>query len=94
MAEGDRAGLVHRFRRQEQFARGYSPLYERLFAAVAGWLEADRDTLADWLVGAAAGRQSLDVTLLLAAGLYRDILAGEPAVARVLAGGGLESVAW
>ncbi len=76
--------LAYRFRRQESFAAGYSPLYRRLFAAVSSWLEAPQaqsDPLVDWLLQASQGRRSLDVTLLLAAGLHRDVLAGEPAVA-------------
>lgn len=76
-----RQRLAAKFRDQEQFSRDYSPLYERLFGFVAGWLEASKgrvDALADWLVEAAAKRRSLDVTLLLMAGLHRDVLAGQP----------------
>jgi hypothetical protein len=72
------ARLAHRFRLQEEFATGYSPLYARLFGIVAGWLEspgAGDDPLVNWLLEASAGRASLDVTLLLPAGLHRDILA-------------------
>ncbi|MDX1616831.1 MAG: DUF2332 family protein, partial [Candidatus Promineifilaceae bacterium] len=73
-----RARLAARFRRQEAFSQGYSPLYARLFGLVAAWLESGADPLADWLVTASAGRQTLDVTLLLAAGLHREILADHP----------------
>jgi hypothetical protein len=54
-------------------------LYSHLFGTVARWLaapDADRDPLVDWLLGSARGRGSLAVTLLLAAGLHRDVLAG------------------
>lgn len=74
--------LAGRFRQQEEFTAGYSPLYARLFGLVAGWLEspvAAEDPLVSWLIDAGHNRRSLDVTLLLAAGLHRDVLAGEEA---------------
>ena len=81
-----RQRLAVKFRDQELFSSGYSPLYARLFGLVGDWLEApaaENDGLANWLVGAAQGRRSLDVTLLLAAGLHRDVLAGQPAAAEL-----------
>ena len=72
------ARLSRRFRLQEEFATGYSPLYARLFGIVAEWLEAPDaagDPLVNWLLEASAGRGTLDVSLLLPAGLHRDILA-------------------
>jgi hypothetical protein len=77
-----RVRLAAKFRDQEDFSRDYSPLYARLFGLVAGWLEApeaDDDAVTNWLVAAGRDRRSLEVTLLLAAGLHRDVLAGEPA---------------
>lgn len=53
-------------------------MYALLFGVVAGWLE-EGDPIGDWLVTASNGRIPFDVTLLLAAGIHRDILAGEPA---------------
>lgn len=85
--------LAHRFRKQQIFADGYSPLSARLFGIVADWLEAgDGDPLVAWLVGAGNGRAPLDVTLLLLAGLHRDVLnrvaaAGELAQYYPTAGG-------
>lgn len=76
--------LAEKFRQQEEFTTGYSPLYARLFGLVADWLEspvATEDPLVSWLVEAGHNRRSLDVTLLLAAGLHRDVLAGEGAAA-------------
>jgi hypothetical protein len=76
--------LAERFRRQEDFTTDYSPLYSRLFGLVADWLESSEETedpLVTWLVDAGRDRPSLDVSLLLAAGLHRDVLAGEEAVA-------------
>jgi hypothetical protein len=68
--------LALRFREQERFAGGYAPLYRRLFATIAAWLESDRpNAAAAWLVGAAAGRPAFDVTLLLAAAIHREVLA-------------------
>lgn len=74
--------LAQRFRKQQAFTAGYSPLYVRLFGVIADWLAAEPgdDPLVDWLVQAATGRSSFDVTLLLLAGLHRDILAGCPEV--------------
>lgn len=70
--------LAHRFRKQQEFAAGSSPLYAQLYGILADWMKAEpgRDPLVDWLVRAAAGRSSFDVPLLLLAGLHRDILAG------------------
>ena len=75
-----RQRLIDRFRRQVAFAVGYSPLYACLFETLAGWLEAD-EAAGAWLLQAGAGRDAFDVPLLLAAGLHRDVLAGEPATA-------------
>ncbi len=80
--------LAYRFAAQEQFARGYAPLYARLFGILAGWLRApgrEADPLVSWLVEAAAGRRSLPVTNLLLAGLHRRVLAGEVDVAKLAA---------
>lgn len=75
--------LTARFRKQQAFAAGYSPLYARLFGLLADWLatEPGRDPLVDWLLLAGDCRSSFDVPLLLLAGLHRDILSGEPEVA-------------
>jgi hypothetical protein len=78
--------LAVRFRDNEAFTRDYSPLYARLFGVVADWLEGAEhlgDEVAAWLVEAAGSRRSLDVSLLLAARLHRDVLAGEPATAQL-----------
>lgn len=79
-----RRQLAHHFRQQQRFADGYSPLYARLFGSVAGWLAGDEDNpLAEWLVAATAGREPFDVTLLLAAAVHREVLAGNaPELAR------------
>jgi hypothetical protein len=69
--------LHYKFRQQQEFARGYSPLYACLFGVVADWLAGrTADPLVAWLLAAGQGRSSLDVTLLLAAGLHRHILSG------------------
>ncbi|NLX17803.1 MAG: DUF2332 domain-containing protein [Desulfobulbus sp.] len=75
--------LARRFRLQHAFTAGYSPLYARLFGIIADWLvEKDGgDPLIKWLTEAATRRSTFDVTLLLLAGLHRDILAGCPDVA-------------
>ncbi len=78
--EKARLKLARKFEQQRDFAAGYSPLYSRLFGAVAEWLSeenAESDPLARWLLEAAKERDTLDVTLLLAAGLHRDVLASE-----------------
>ena len=73
-----RSRLADRFRKQQQFAEGYSPLYAALFGVVGDWL-ADDEEVAAWLVEAAQPRQPLDVTLLLAAGIHREVLRGTAA---------------
>ena len=80
-----RVRLAAKFRDQEDFSRDYSPLYARLFGLVAGWLESPEagDEVTNWLVSAGRERRSLEVTLLLAAGLHRDVLAGEPATEKL-----------
>ncbi|MFZ0544210.1 MAG: DUF2332 family protein, partial [Candidatus Promineifilaceae bacterium] len=75
--------LLERFRMQETFSQGYSPLYTAVFGQLAAWLAADSaelDPLVRWLLEAGQGRQVLDVTLLVAAGLHKDVLAGAPEV--------------
>ena len=77
MTDSLRAELRRRFRSQAEFADGYSPLYAGLFAIVAGWLAGEElDPVVEWLLDAAAGREPFDVTLLLAAALHREVLAG------------------
>ena len=79
--------LAFRFRRQQEFSTGYSPLYAHIFGVIAGWLESPSaidDPVVAWLIEVGCKRRSLDVTLLLAAGLHRDILAGVPAVAELV----------
>lgn len=75
------SSLAKRFRRQEEFATGYSPLYASLFGSIADWLDQpERDPIASWLIGASRGRKPFDVPLLLLAGLHRDVLSGHPDV--------------
>jgi hypothetical protein len=79
-----RRRLAAKFRDQETFSRGYSPLYAHLFGLIAKWLEEAEsrpNESAEWLVGSAGDRRSLEVALLLAAGIHRDVLSGEPAAA-------------
>lgn len=79
-----RAELERRFRDQSRFADGYSPLYASLFATVSGWLAGgEPDAVVEWLLEVADGRPSFDVTLLLAAAIHRQVLAGN---APILAG--------
>jgi hypothetical protein len=73
--------LQRRFRKQQTFTEGYSPLYSRMLGLLADWLSADQnDELSRWLLAVAASRASFDVPLLLLAGLHREILAGNPEV--------------
>ena len=84
--EDPRQQLLTVFRRQQAFSRDYSPLYASLFGAIAAWLEDEpRSPVSAWLLDAANGRQGLDVSLLVAAGLHRDVLLAEPALAELAA---------
>jgi hypothetical protein len=79
-----RARLAYRFRKQQEFAAGYSPLYARLFGILGDWIAAgDGDPLVGWLVEVSNGRGTLDVTLLILAGLHRDILNHLPETAEL-----------
>ncbi len=79
-----RAKLTHRFRKQQEFATDYAPLYARLFELLGDWFEADGpDPVVDWLLAVSKERQTLDITLLLLAGLHRDVLNGVPEVAEL-----------
>ncbi len=71
-----RAQLLKSFHNQLHFSLEYSPLYASFFAAIAGVLPEEGHPLGDWLEKAAHGRRPLDVSLLLAAGLHRQILLG------------------
>jgi hypothetical protein len=76
--------LLDRFRQQETFSRDYSPLYQALFGLVSEWLASDsaeQDPLIQWLIEVGQVRQTLDVTLLLAAGLHKDVLSAVPQAA-------------
>jgi hypothetical protein len=74
-----RSQLSRRFRKQAGFAAGYSPLYALLFGLVAEWLEDDRpDPLVEWLLDVSAGRADIDVSLLLMAGIHREVLRRSP----------------
>ena len=84
--EEARLKLARRFEQQQAFAAGYSPLYAKLFGTVATWLSAEgaeSDPLASWLLDVAKDRSTLDVTLLLAAGLHRDVLAADSQAAEL-----------
>lgn len=76
--------LLARFKKQVHFADGYSALYTHLFAAVADWI-ANRpdDALVRWLRDVSAARQPIEVTLLLMAGLHREVLLGRPAAKKL-----------
>ncbi len=72
--------LADRFRGQEAFSRNYSPLYTSLFGIEASWFEAPQamqDPLVIWLLQIGSERSSLDISLLLNAGLHREVLAGK-----------------
>jgi hypothetical protein len=71
--------LLESFHRQVTFSHDYSPLYAALYSCTASWLSAesaDNDPLVQWLLETGKDRQILDVTLLLAAGLHKDVLSG------------------
>ena len=75
------AELTRRFRQQQQFSTGYSPLYAALFGILARWLaQRPEDPVVRWLLQASADRPAFDVTNLLAAALHYEVLAGHTAV--------------
>ena len=82
--------LVYRFKSQADFARTYSPLYAKLFAFVAEWVEA-ADTgakkgasqVGSWLIATSKSRNPFDVTLLLMAGLHEAVLAKHEGAAQL-----------
>ncbi len=80
-----RTQLSHNFRKQQEFSADYSPLYARLFGLMADWLAAADGELVDWLVAASDGRSAFDITLLLLAGLHREVLDGAPETATLAA---------
>ena len=70
--------LIERFASQAEFAKEYSPLYHRLFSIVGDWLKNQpNNPVVQWLLEISEKRTPLEVTLLLFAGLHRDILLGE-----------------
>ena len=71
--------LARKFREQQDFAAEYAPLYARYFEVLAKWLEAEDagyDPLVQWLLTIAEDVQPIKVTLLLIAGLHKEVLAG------------------
>ena len=74
-----RTKLIDHFHRQANFTASYSHLYERLFAAVAQWLEAEPKTkVAKWLVDTSANRTPIETSLLFMAGMHREVLLKTP----------------
>lgn len=92
--------LARKLRQHQAFAAGYSPLHASLYGALAGWLAdpgLEQVELVEWLLATAGDRQTLEVILLLAAGLHREVLAGRSTVADLAtyypSAGGQKSVA-
>ena len=78
--------LADRFCKQQQFTKGYSPLYSRLFGALADWFALENpaaDPVVSWLLAVGRGRASFDVPLLLMAAVHRDILDHHPAASQL-----------
>jgi hypothetical protein len=73
------AKLIDIFRRQSHFTASYSHLYQCLFATVADWLETEsNDKVVQWLVEASFERSPLETSLLLMAGMHREVLLNSP----------------
>ena len=71
--------LIDIFRRQSHFTASYSHLYQCLFATVADWLETEpNDKVVQWLVEASSERSPLETSLLLMAGMHREVLLNSP----------------
>lgn len=75
--------LLERFAQQAAFTAGYSPLYAHLYTIFGQWLSGNDGDFAEWLPRVAAGRGTLEVSLLLPAGLHRAVLAGSPGAAEL-----------
>lgn len=74
-----RTQLISTLRKQFAFSKDYSPLYASLFAAFAQALVDDRDGLvATLLLNGHDKRRPLDLSLLIAAALHRDVLLKVP----------------
>jgi hypothetical protein len=76
--------LAGKLLQHQAFAAGYSPLHASIYGALAGWLAdpaAEKAELVDWLLATTGDRHTIEVVLLLAAGLHREVLAGQAAVA-------------
>ncbi len=83
-----RARVLHHTRQQVVFAREYAPLYARLFRTLAGWLArpagqvpTEAQAVVAWLLATGRERDAFSVPVLLLAGLHREVLAANPAVA-------------
>lgn len=71
--------LIDIFRRQSQFTASYSHLYQRLFATVLEWMETEPNAkVVQWLVEASSNRSPLETSLLLMAGIHREVLLDSP----------------
>ncbi len=80
------AQLVAAFTKQQAFSSEYSPLYFSLFGAIAIWLtDEPSGSISTWLLEISRDRQSLEVTLLIAAGLHHQVLLGNPDVSELAA---------
>jgi len=71
--------LIETFKKQASFTKAYSPLYTTLFASIASWLENNPDCEARrWLVDVSSTRSPLETSLLLMAGMHREVLLDAP----------------
>ena len=71
--------LIDTFRRQASFTASYSPLYKSLFDGIASCLERDPNgNEMKWLFDISSKRAPLDTTLLLMAGIHREVLLDAP----------------
>jgi hypothetical protein len=71
--------LIETFKSQASFTKSYSPLYKTLFSGMASCLERDPNCeTMKWLVDVSAKRAPLEATLLLLAGMHREVLLDAP----------------
>lgn len=76
--------LIDTFRRQASFTASYSPLYTTLFEVIASCLERDPNgNEMKWLSDMSSKRAPLDTTLLLMAGIHREVLLDAPGTKRL-----------
>ncbi len=71
--------LVEAFEKQASFTESYSPLYSRIFSGIVSCFEKGYENeITKWILNVSSERTPFETTLLLVAGMHREVLLDAP----------------